>query len=99
MWKDIVQERYWWARIEDQLDELIYELSKAEEEEATLLYLMGLYQDDSLDLQFFTEEECQKVRQLLSILMDYSLKHRDMLSELLEGLDSKKRNPHARAAI
>ena len=33
MWKDKVRQRYRWARIQDELDELLYELSKAEDEE------------------------------------------------------------------
>ena len=98
MWKDKVQERYWWAHIQDQLDELIYELSKAEEEEAALFYLLGLHLNDLSDLEFFNVKEQVKIKKLLGDLMIFSHDHSGLLTQALQILrEQKKRN--ARSAI
>ncbi|MBI4358799.1 MAG: hypothetical protein HY584_05820 [Candidatus Omnitrophica bacterium] len=98
MWKDTVRERYWWAQIQSQLDELIYELSKAEEEEAALFYLLGLHLSDLSDLKFFSEREQIKIRGLLTELMNYSNQHLTILSKVLEELKAQKEHD-ARSAV
>ena len=98
MWRDEVHERYWWATIQGQLDELIYELSKAEEEEAAVLYLLGLHFDNAVDLKFFNHEEQERIKELLSILMNYSIKHREILEKAIKEL-TEKRKKNARQTI
>ena len=98
MWKDKIHERYWWARIQDQLDELIYELSKAEEEEAALVYLLGLHLSNFSDLKFFDARERAKVIKLLTALMDFSKQHSKLLTQALQESENKKEH-NARASV
>ena len=80
------------------MDELIYELSKAEEEEAAIFYLMKLHFDNAVDLKFFSEKEGEKIKQLLSFLMHYSNKNRDLLTQAIKEL-VEKRKGSARTAV
>lgn len=98
MWQDKVRERYWWAGIQNQIDELMYELSKAEEEEAAVLYLLGLYVDNAADLKFFDEKKREKIKGCLSVLMNHSARHRELLNQAAERLAEKKRG-HAQPAV
>ena len=83
--------------VERRFDELILDLSKAEEEEAALLYLMELHFHNSIDLEFFTESERKKIKELLSKLMDLSIEHRAALSETYGRLETERKN-HERSA-
>ena len=56
MWTENVKDRYWWVKIQSQLEELMCELSMAEEEEQTDLYLLQLHLNNESDLSFFTKE-------------------------------------------
>ena len=91
MWKDKAKERYPWAKIKNQLDELIYELSKAEDEEEVELSMLRLHAGNKIDFEFFTPEEAGKVKKLLAILIKDTQRHQALLSGAVEELEKKKK--------
>lgn len=90
MWRDPVRKRYRWAAMQSQMDELIFELSKAEEEEEIGLYLLRLHYDNEVDLRFFTQREKDKIKKLLGILMNDTARHRELLTSVMRELAEKK---------
>lgn len=82
MWSDEVKDHYWWAKICNEIQELMLELSKAEDEEQVDLYYMRLHFDNEKDLGFFTENERDEVKKRLSILMADTEKHIRLLGEI-----------------
>ncbi len=86
MWNDKVKEHYWWAEIRSQLQKLIWELSKAEDEEEVDLYYIRLHFDNETDLGFFTKNEKNEIKKQLSILMADTEKHIRLLGEINEEL-------------
>lgn len=90
MWADNVRDRYWWIKIRNQVEELLCELGKAEDDEQTDLYLLRLHLDNEPELQFFTVDERNKVEKLLSILIQDTLKHRNLLSKLTEQIEKER---------
>ncbi len=90
MWKDKIQERYWWHPVKNSLDEFLYELVKAEDEEEVGLYLLGLYRNDEADFKCFTKSKERKIKRLLNFLMKETLRHRVMLSEIASEIGSLK---------
>lgn len=94
MWKDNVERRYHWAKIRSQLDELLFELSKAEEEEEVGLYLLRLHLDNKIDLKFFTAAQRERVSALFSILINDTKRHQELLAGAIREL-GQKRQIHA----
>ncbi len=90
MWKDKVTQRYRWAAIQDKFDELIFELSKAEEEEEVGLYLLRLHYDNEIDLRFFDPGEKEKIKRMLDVLMSDTVRHRELLSKVSAELKEKR---------
>ncbi len=90
MWKDKVSQRYRWAAIQDKFDELIFELSKAEEEEEVGLYLLRLHYDNEIDLRFFDQGEKEKIKRMLGVLMADTVRHRELLSKIIAELKEKR---------
>ncbi len=91
MWRDRVKERYRWARIHSQMDELIYELTKAEDEEEVGLYLLRLHCDNEIDLKFFARIEKALIKNLLTTLVNDTVRHRELLTEIIGELKDKRR--------
>ena len=96
MWNDKIRDRYWWASIRNGLDELICELNKAEEEEAALLFLLGLHLSDVPDLEFFDEKEQAKITGLLALLIEFANQHSSLLVQAIQRLE-ERREYNARA--
>ena len=91
MWKDPVESRYWWSKIQNQWDKLLHELGKAEEEEEVDLYLLRLHFDNKTDRELFTPAEEEEMLKLLSILMNDTIKHRELLAQVIVELEEKRK--------
>ncbi len=96
MWKDRIGDRYPWAKITDRLDELIYELSKAEDEEEVELSMLKLHFDNKIDLQFFQPYEREEIKSRIAILIRDTRKHQKLLGLMVEKLKEEKKNNEAR---
>ena len=90
MWADKVRDQYWWVKIRNQVEELLCELDKAENEEQTDLYLLRLHLDNEPELRFFTAHERNKIEKLLSILIHDTLKHRHLLTQLTVRIERER---------
>ena len=90
MWKQRIQERYPWAEIHDKLDELLLELSKAEDEEDVELSLLSLHLSHRIDLSFFTEKEQKQIKDSLNILIEDTKKHCQFLAACILEMKSAK---------
>jgi len=86
MWKDKISDRYPWAKIKDHLDELIYELEKAADEEEVELSLLKLHLGNEIDMRFFTAREREKVKKLMAVLITDTDKHYVLLGEAVKEL-------------
>jgi len=86
MWKDTVSTRYPWAKIKTPRDKLLYELSKAEDEEEMELAMLGLHFDDKVDLKFFTKKELTEIKRLLKILISDTRRHHRLLGKAVKEL-------------
>ena len=95
MWSDQIRGRFWWAKIQSQLDKLLYELSKAEDEEELELYVLELHQRNEEDLKYFSTEERKKIEELLTVLIRGSRKHKELLGRIVKELE-EVRAQHAR---
>lgn len=92
MWNDEVRERYWWAEIQNQIQNLVWELSKAEDEEEVDLYWLRLHFDNEVDLRFFTQIERDEIKRQLSILIADTEKHLRLLNGMNEELKTLGEN-------
>ena len=79
MWKDSVEKRYAWARMEREVEKLLYELVKAEEEEDTAIYLLMLDYEHARDEKPFTPADNDRVLRHLTVLIEDSRKHQKFL--------------------
>ncbi len=93
MWNDKIQDRYWWHSVKGGVDELLYELAKAEDEEEVGFYLLNLYRSNDADFKCFTKSKEITIKRLLDFLMRETLKHRAMLSEITSEIGSLKHDP------
>jgi hypothetical protein len=96
-WMDPVRKRYKWAQIEGRLEELIYELSKAEDEEEAGLYLLRLHYENGTDMVFFTVKEKRRIRKLLAILIEDTKRHRELIAGVVRKL--AEAGPHAEQGL
>ena len=90
MWKDAVEKRFFWAAIQEELEKLLYELVKAEEEEDAGIYLLLMHYDHANESLPFTSEEKERILHQLSILIGESRKHQRLLQELISKLEKEK---------
>lgn len=91
MWKDVVEKRYFWASIKQEIEKLLYELVKAEEEEDTGIYLLMMHYDHANESLPFTAQEKERILHLLSVLIGETRKHQKQLQELISKLEQEKR--------
>ena len=93
MWNDKIQDRFWWHSVKGSVDELFYELAKAEDEEEIGFYLLDLYRSDKADFNCFTKDQEKRIKKYLTLLIDETLKHRALISEIVNELRSLKHDP------
>ena len=86
MWSDKARDRYWWVEARNQIEELLCELSKAEDDEEADLYYLELLLKDEADLEFFLEAERKEIERLLAILIEDTKKHHSLLGEMSEEI-------------
>lgn len=90
MWKDTVEKRYFWATMEKELEKLLYELVKAEEEEDAGIYLLIMHYGHAHEEIPFTAKEKEKTLRLLEILIADSRKHQRLLRESIGRLKAER---------
>lgn len=89
MWNDEVQKRYFWASMEQELEKILYELIKAEEEEDAGVYLLLMHYDHAREENPFSPEERERILHHLSILIGDSRKHQRLLKEAIGQLEKR----------
>ena len=90
MWKDEIQKRYFWASMECELEKVLYELIKAEEEEDAGIYLLMMHYNHAEEENLVAMKEKEKILHELSILIGDSRKHQKLLQAMIEQLEKKK---------
>ena len=88
-WEDEIKNHFEWARIQNEREELLFELYKGEDEEEADLYLMQLHLRNQLDLEFFPPEDRKRVKELLAQLIHDTTKHRELLDLVVEEIEKK----------
>lgn len=76
--------------MEQEVEKLLYELVKAEEEEDTGIYLLMMHYDHANESLPFTPNEKERILHSLSILIGESRKHQRLLQELIAKLEKEK---------
>jgi hypothetical protein len=71
-------------------ERFLQDLGQAEEEEESDLFVLRMYFQSKSDLEFFTPEEAEKIRRLLSALMKDTLKHQELLLKVREEIMQKE---------
>lgn len=89
MWKDAVEKRFFWASMEREVEKLLFELIKAEEEEDAGIYLLMMHYDHVLEEDPFTLQEKEKILHQLSILIGESRQHQKLLQEAIGQLEKR----------
>ena len=84
--KHEIEHPYPWMKTANPVEEFISKLSIAEDEEDSELYLFHLYLDSKKDFRIFNTDEEIKVRRLLSLLIEDTQKHTQMIVEVMEEL-------------
>ena len=95
MWKDKAKDSFWWMEVRSEIDELLCELCKAEDEEEVGIYLLSLHFKNEKDLKFFTKKEIVTIKKLLSFLMSDTHRHRELLGEMGKELSELRRTKYA----
>lgn len=90
MWKDEVQKRFFWAPIKEELEKVLFELIKAEEEEDAGIYLLKMHYEHAQNENAEAMKQKEKILERLSILIKDSRKHQRLLQEMIEELEKKK---------
>lgn len=89
MWKDAVEKRFFWAPMEQELERLLFELIKAEEEEDAGIYLLMMHYDHANGEHPFGPEENERILHCLSILIGDSRKHQKLLQDAITQMEKK----------
>ena len=90
MWKDEVQKRFFWAPIKEELEKVLFELIKAEEEEDAGIYLLKMHYEHAQNENAEAMRQKEKILARLSVLIKDSRKHQRLLQEMIEELEKKK---------
>ena len=90
MWKDTVEKRFFWASMNQELEKVLFELIKAEEEEDAGIYLLMMHYDHAREEDPLVLGEKQKILHLLSILIGESRKHQKFLQDAIAQLEKRK---------
>jgi hypothetical protein len=93
MWKDQVEERFFWASMGSELEKILYELVKAEEEEDGGIYLLMMHYDHARGEDLLPFSHREEILEKLSVLIGESRKHQKLLQEMIEQLEKKKVKP------
>ncbi len=88
MIKERIRLPYPWIKIKNEIDELLYKLSLAEDEEESELFLFQLYLQDEEDLSFFSPKEQEEIRGLLKLLIEDTRRHTELISVMAEEIKS-----------
>lgn len=91
-WEEKIEKEYEWAQIQNQREELLFNLYKAEDEEEAGIYLMQLHLNNKADMDFFNPKERERVEELLTLLIRDTTKHRDLLDEVVNEIEKKIKN-------
>ena len=86
MIKDRIRLPYPWIKIKNEMEELLYKLSLAEEEEDGGLFLFRLYLQSEEDLSYFSQEEREEIKSLLGILMEDTRRHTELIAEMIQEI-------------
>lgn len=89
MWKDAVEKRFFWASMEQEVEKLLFELIKAEEDEDAGIYLLMMHYDHAREEDPFTLQEREKILHQLSILIGESRQHQRLLQEAISQLEKR----------
>ena len=92
MWKDPVEKRYFWASMKQELEKLLYEMIKAEEEEDSGIYLLMMDYDHAREENPVAFRQKEKVLHNLSILIGDTRKHQKLLQEIIQKLEDQCKN-------
>ncbi len=90
MWNDKVEKRFFWASLGEDVEKVLFELIKAEEEEDAGIYLLMLDYDHAREEDSRVLGEKEKILHLLSILIGESRKHQKLLQDAIESLEKRK---------
>ena len=90
MWRDAVEKRFFWASMEQELEKVLFELIKAEEEEDAGIYLLMMDYDHAREEDPSALREKEKVLHFLSILIGESRKHQKYLQDAIARLERSK---------
>lgn len=91
MWKDKIEKRFFWASTGRELEKLLYELVKAEEEEDTGIYLLKMHYDHARKENPFSLREKQQILGSISTLIKESKKHQRILQKMILKLEKRAR--------
>lgn len=90
MWHDTIEKRFFWAAMEQEVEKILYELIKAEEEEDAGIYLLMMHYDHAHAENFLFFENKEKILHLLSLLIGDTRKHQRLLQQMIEQLERKR---------
>ena len=93
MWKDTIEERFFWARMQEGLEKFLFELIKAEEEEDAGIYLLLMHFDHAREEGLAVLPHKEKILQNLALLIGESRRHQKLLQEAIEELEKKGAAP------
>lgn len=83
MIQDRIRLPYPWIKIKNELEELLYKLSLAEDEEDGELFLFRLYLQDDEDLNYFNPQEKEEIKGLLKLLIEDTRRHTELIGEMI----------------
>lgn len=94
MIQDRIRLPYPWIKIKNELEELLYKLSLAEDEEDGKLFLARLYQQDYENLAYFNEKEQEEIRGLLTLLIEDTRRHKELIGEMIGEIKNLMEGSH-----
>ncbi len=86
MIQDRIRLPYPWIKIKSELEELLYKLSLAEDEEDGELFLFRLYLQDDQDMSYFSPKEQEEIKGLLSLLIEDTRRHTELIGEMIQEI-------------
>lgn len=89
MWKDTIEKRFFWSPVKRELEKLLFELIKAEEEEDAGIYLLMMHYDHVREEDPFTLQEKEKILHSLSLLIGESRQHQKFLQGAISQLEKR----------
>lgn len=91
MWREHIKKRYFWNAVADDLNQLIGEITAAEEDEISDIFRLEMHLKSKEDLEIFTSKEVKEISTSLAFLIKDTKRHSRTLGRIRKLLENYRK--------